>query len=242
MEFKPIEDALGKYDYWYDLLEKNKNWNISIEIEEYFKQQLFIQVGLIEQLLIKYKWINKNKENVYEYNVNGYLNKKKKINKIKIFNQKKELNLLLNVFIKEIDSIHNKLINNKFNLNDLENGIHEFRRKLRWVGIYSSALNGKVVIDNNTKDRVLKKYITSENKKNKFNILPVNKGIDYKLNFLPGGYYAMSELIAKIGVIKDKALISEEIIKIGNWMNIPKGKISIRIFMIVLCIFSPFLN
>ena len=229
LEFKSIEDALGKYDYWYDLLEKNKNWNISIEIEEYFKQQLFIQVGLIEQLLIKYKWINKNKENVYEYNVNGYLNKKKKINKIKIFNQKKELNLFLNVFIKEIDSIHNKLINNKFNLNDLENGIHEFRRKLRWVGIYSSALNGKVVIDNNTKDRILKKYITSENKKNKFNILPVNKGIDYKLNFLPGGYYAMSELIAKIGVIKDKALISEEIIKIGNWMNIPKGKIKKRL-------------
>ena len=53
------------------------------------------------------------------------------------------------MFIKEIDSIHNKL-----NLNDLENGIHEFRRKLRWVGIYSSALNGKVVIDSNTKDNV----------------------------------------------------------------------------------------
>jgi len=58
------------------------------------------------------------------------------------------------VFIKEIDSIHNKLVNNKLNLNDLENGIHEFRRKLRWVGIYSSALNGKVVIDGNTKDNV----------------------------------------------------------------------------------------
>ena len=229
LEFKSIEDALGKYDYWYDLLEKNKNWNISIEIEEYFKQQLYIQVGLIEQLLIKYKWINKNKENVYEYNVNGYLNNKRKINKIKIFNQKKELNLLLNVFIKEIDSIHNKLINNKFNLNDLENGIHEFRRKLRWVGIYSSALNGKVVFDSNTKNRVLKKYITNENKENKFNILPINKEIDYKLKFLPGGYYAMSELIAKIGVIKDKGLISEEIIKIGNWIDMPKEKIKKRL-------------
>ena len=78
LEFKSIEDALGKYDYWYDLLEKNKNWNISIEIEEYFKQQLFIQVGLIEQLLIKHKWINKNKENVNEYNEIGYLNYKRK--------------------------------------------------------------------------------------------------------------------------------------------------------------------
>lgn len=78
LEFKPIEDALGKYDYWYDLLEKNKNWNISIEIEEYFKQQLFIQVGLIEQLLIKHKWINKNKENVNKYNEIGYLNYKRK--------------------------------------------------------------------------------------------------------------------------------------------------------------------
>ena len=133
------------------------------------------------------------------------------------------------MFIKEIDSIHNKLVNNKLNLNDLENGIHEFRRKLRWVGIYSSALNGKVVIDGNTKDKVLKKYITNENKKNKFNILPVNKGINYKLNFLPGGYYAMSELIAKIGIIKDKGLISEEIIKIGNWINVPKGKIKKRL-------------
>jgi hypothetical protein len=140
-----------------------------------------------------------------------------------------ELKLLLNLFISEIDSIHNKLIKNKFNLNDLENGIHEFRRKLRWVGIYSSALNGKVVIDSNTKTPVLKKYITNENKKNKFNILPVNKEIDYKLNFLPGGYYAMSELIAKIGVIKDKGLISEEIIKIGNWINVPKGKIKKRL-------------
>jgi hypothetical protein len=229
LEFKAIEDALGKYDYWYDLLEKNKNWNISIEIEEYLKKQLFIQAGLTEQLLIKYKWINKNNENKYEYNITGFLNKKKKINKIKIFNEKKELKLLLNLFISEIDSIHNKLIKNKFNLNDLENGIHEFRRKLRWVGIYSSALNGKVVIDSNTKTPVLKKYITNENKKNKFNILPVNKEIDYKLNFLPGGYYAMSELIAKIGVIKDKGLISEEIIKIGNWINVPKGKIKKRL-------------
>ena len=39
----------------------------------------------------------------------------------------------------------------------------------------------------------------------------------------------MSELIAKIGVIKDKALISEEIIKIGNWINVPKGKIKKRL-------------
>ena len=229
LEFKAIEDALGKYDYWYNLLEKNKKWNISIEIEEYLKQQLFIQAGFAEQLLIKYKWINKNNENKYEYNINGFVNNKKKINKIKIFNEKKELKLLLNLFISEINSIHDKLIKNKFNFNDLENGIHEFRRKLRWVGIYSSALNGKVVIDSNTKAPVLKKYITNENKKNKFNILPVNKEIEYKLNFLPGGYYAMSELISKIGVIKDKGLISEEIIKIGNWINVPKGKIKKRL-------------
>ena len=52
------------------------------------------------------------------------------------------------------ESAARKLVNNKLNLNDLDNGIHELSRKLRWVGIYSSALNGKVVIDSNTKDNV----------------------------------------------------------------------------------------
>ena len=40
-----------------------------------------------------------------------------------------------------------KVKHNKFNYNNLEEGIHEFRRRLRWIGIYSSALNGKVIID-----------------------------------------------------------------------------------------------
>ena len=113
----------------------------------------------------------------------------------------------------------------QIDLNDVEHGIHELRRKLRWIAIYSSCLLGKVKIEKNEKSDSLKIYVTKENINNKFNNLSKFK-VDSPLYFTQGGFYAMNILIADIGDIKDKALTTEEFIQIGAWFKVPKNKIA----------------
>jgi hypothetical protein len=223
-EFKIIEDAIGKYDYWYVLLEKQKNSNIHDDFVSFIQEQLTIQIGFIESALLQYNWIEKIGTCTYEYKADGYNKYLEILPSLKWHKPKKEYLLLTKFFKKECLKIKNIIINNELNLNDVENGIHELRRKLRWIAIYSSCLLGKVKIATSEYSGVLKKYITRENINNKFNNLPDFK-VSYPVLFSKGGFYAMNILIAEIGEIKDRALTTEEYLQIGKWFKVSKVKI-----------------
>lgn len=224
IEFKSIEDALGKYDYWFVLLEKQTKMKLNEKIENFIKEQINIQVGYIEYELLKYGWIQKNGTCTYNYNSKGLEKYIKLLPKLKWHKPKKEKTLLASFFKNECVKIQNLVLEKQIDLNDVEHGIHELRRKLRWIAIYCSCLLGKVKIEKIEKNDSLKIYVTKENINNKFNNLPKFK-VDSPLYFTQGGFYAMNILIADMGEIKDKALTTEEFIQIGAWFNVTKNKI-----------------
>jgi len=224
VQFKQIEDAMGKYDYWLSMVENNFKWKFPIEISSYFNNQAFYCLGVLEHLLIKYGWITKV-INEYTYSEKPLAKFEKSAKKAEWYKFDKEKNKLLEFYRDEITKINQLIDSNEIDLNELEGGIHEFRRKLRWIGIYTSALRGKVVIAKPSVGDALSKYVTKENIEFKFNKIPVNPDEKDIIKFLPGGFYALSELIKKIGEIKDAGLFTEQMTVVGKMFGLSSEKI-----------------
>ena len=143
-QFKEIEDALGKYDYWISMIENNQKWKFPSEINTYFINNTYYYIGILEYLLTKYGWISKH-ENNYTYVETALINFEKSTKKVKWYKSGKEKKKLLVFYRDELMNLNQKIESEEIDLNLLEEGIHEFRRKLRWIGIYSSALRGKEI-------------------------------------------------------------------------------------------------
>ncbi len=88
---------------------------------------------------------------------------------------------------------------------------------------------GKTTLSENDSKDPLKKYITKSNREYKFNILPENNKIEFPVNFLRGGFYAIGELIKKIGDYKDTGLYTSEMLHIGELIGMNKKNIITRL-------------
>ena len=208
-EFKSLEDAFGKYDFWYTLLQKNHEWESPKEILTVIEQQTQRHLGLLESTIQHYGWLPRCE--VERKPMDRFT---KYFKKYKWIKEGKETKKLLNFFRDEAESLHVKISSGDIDLNLIEDGIHELRRKLRWLGIYSSSLLGKVQHSDENEKSSLDHYITEENKLFKFNILPKPSENIETIQFLKGGFYALSILIDGLGKIKDPGLITEEMVKI----------------------------
>jgi hypothetical protein len=214
-DFKSIEDAIGMYDFWLSLLKNNQKWEFPKEASSYIEYRANLSLGILEERLITQGWITILDKN-YLYQGAPLLNYKKEFDKSDWHNPNKEAKKLAKFLRDETIDLHQKIENKEFDLDDIELGIHEFRRKLRWLSIYASALVGKIKFSNNDSKDPLKKYITKFNREYKFNILPEDDKIECPVSFLRGGFYAMGELIKKIGDYKDAGLYSSEMLHIGE--------------------------
>jgi len=208
-EFKSLEDAFGKYDFWYTLLQKNNEWESPKEILTVIEQQTQRHLGLLESTIQHYGWLPRCE--VERKPMDRFT---KDFKKYKWTKESKETKKLLKFFRDEANGLHVKISSGEIDLNLIEDGIHELRRKLRWLGIYSSSLLGKVQHSDENEKSSLDHYISEENKLFKFNILPNPSENIETIQFLKGGFYALSILIDGLGKIKDPGLITEEMVKI----------------------------
>jgi hypothetical protein len=230
LEFKNIEDAFGKMDFWLAALDSNKKWKFNAELTGFMQQQAWIQLGVLESRLEEYGWVVRTSTG-FEFSIAPMERFKSEFKKCDWYTPKKEKKKIIKFLINEAEEIEEKLASKEIDLNLVEEGIHEFRRKLRWLGIYSSALNGKVYIDKHNNTMPLDSFVTPQNKSLGFNKLPVNKEESDLIGFLPGGFYAMSDLIKSIGDIKDPALYSEEMMRLGAMHLVPAKEIKKRLGM-----------
>ncbi|MES2679041.1 MAG: hypothetical protein V4635_04115 [Bacteroidota bacterium] len=97
---------------------------------------------------------------------------------------------------------------------DLESQVHEIRRKLRWISIYSQSLQGIIVLKTQkTKPSWEKEFQSKTSLSSAFNKLPLKKGLAKHIYFNRNAFYALTYTIDRLGVIKDQAQAIEVLAK-----------------------------
>lgn len=208
--FKSLEDALGAIDHFNQLTQDfKKNSKIPKKILISLHEQKKLAEFKVNALLQKQGWISKKEKN----QLNQIKAISKKINWPSDILFKKNLR---HFYIKQIKLIQKNLKNP---LTDIESGIHELRRDVRWLSIYPQAFKGFLLLkpENSTSHR-FDKYLTKEIINSPFNQLNQVDGITKTLLLNQPNFYAMSWLIAALGQLKDQGLKLEVLTK--EWVNI----------------------
>ncbi len=209
--FKDLEDRLGAIDYYDSFAKEFANEKrIPEAITIYLENKTLEKVEELNDDLKKNKWIGKNKNRLSKIT--------KDLEKINWLSEKEDTAAVLNVYKKDIDKIIGKYKIPNFQFTDIENGVHEFRRQLRWLSIYPQALRGLIQLKSNADvPDFLNKYLTPEILSSLYNIMPDGSGLQEHIFLNNNYYYAISWMIAELGKLKDsglKIVIIEE--SIGN--------------------------
>lgn len=198
--FKIIEDGLGQIDY-YDFYIKEFEGIITIPKTAitYLKEQMQKKLTDLNEILIKDGWIDENKSRITCI--------KEKLEGADWKKEKKEIKLLLDFYDNEIKEIFDfyKKIGNGFT--QLEEQVHELRRKLRWLSIYPQAMLGSIQYTNSAHPIAeLPKYLTPEILNSPYNIFPEAGSNKYFLLLEKNYFFSLSWMINELGNEKDKGL------------------------------------
>jgi hypothetical protein len=198
--FKDLEDRLGTIDY-YDSFAKEfaKEKRIPEAITIYLEHKTQEKIQALTDDLKKNKWIGKHKNRLSKIT--------KDLEKIDWLNEKEDAAAVLNVYKKDIDKLILKYKMPNLQFTDVENGVHELRRELRWLSIYPQALRGLMQLKANpdTPD-FLNKYLTPEIVSSLYNIMPDGSNLQEHIPLNDNYYYALSWMIAELGKLKDSGL------------------------------------
>jgi hypothetical protein len=200
--FKKLEDILGQIDY-YDVLIKQFKPNKAIGEEpvRYLEKKLDKVTSKLNRKLKKKEFylpsLNEvTQSGAFDFNDKGLL--------IAFHEQVKTEILIAEEFF---STFHN-------GFSDFEEQVHDLRRKLRWISIYSTCLGGSVILKPGPKKyKWEKEFITRKEIESKFNKLPVKKGWSFYIPINKKAFYALSHVIDKLGEIKDKGLAIEALAK-----------------------------
>jgi hypothetical protein len=198
--FKELEDMLGAIDY-YDAfsISFKKDKTITDVLKKYITARKEECIATLNTTLEKKKWISHDPSRLTKIN--------KKLSKLKWKTPEEEIILIKSFYEKSIDEINDFFESTGDTFTNLEDQVHEIRRKIRWLSIYPQALQGvvqfsrKVAVDKN-----VKKYLTKETVNSPFNVFP-KRGVNKNVLLVHKNYFlAMSNVIATLGKIKDKGL------------------------------------
>ncbi|MHC1703918.1 MAG: hypothetical protein AB9846_08420 [Tenuifilaceae bacterium] len=200
-QFKMIEDGLGQIDHynWLTIAFTDKK-EIPSEYYEYAKKQLDQKSADLNKILEDKNWLSKDFKRLKKID--------KVLDEIDWLKPDKEVEAISSYYTKSIASITEFVSETKFCFDNVEEDVHELRRKMRWLSIYPQALQGVIQFSKDTKVAPsLKKYLTKEIVNSPFNKLPA-AGNNNSLLLLNKTYFlALSWMIAKLGDLKDEGLL-----------------------------------
>ena len=215
-QIKTVEDAIGAVDY-YNAYSKELalNPNIKPEIIAYLDYQTQIKLDELDKILKDDHWLNGSKiEKI-----------RKTVNEIEWLSDTDELAAISKYYKKSIVKIYEFMTETTFDFDHVEDDVHELRRRLRWLSIYTQALCGifQFAKINQETPKYLQKYLTAETINSKFNILPTRLAIKKPIEINKDYFFALSWIIAELGKIKDEGLrvlaLKEAIENIDNSSN-----------------------
>jgi len=198
---KLIEDGLGKIDHYHTLhAEFLKNKKIPANFKHYIKLQLDLSIEHLDEVLEDKGWISRNNKRIEKIH--------SKLDEIRWFDPEEEVEAISDIYELSIDDLIEFVTEIDFHFDNIEEDVHELRRKLRWLSIYPQALQGAVQY---SKGRMtaphLKKYHTKEIVNSPFNKFPP-VGTNSSLVLVNKNYYlALSWIIAELGKLKDEGLL-----------------------------------
>lgn len=197
--FKLAEDQLGKIDYYQAFLKEfSAIKNIPASFLRYFKN------GSERELKVFNEMINEPDLIISQIKSDNFLTLLSQVNWPSREDERKSITIY---FADQIEKLVRRYENGELHFNDMENGLHEFRRKLRWISIYAQTLNGLVQLKK-TKltTESFKSYLTADILNSPFNKLPAaSKGIK-TIDIQAPLFYALSWIIQESGNLKDEGL------------------------------------
>ncbi len=198
--FKSLEDQLGKIDYFDGFIKEfSAQENFPTALLDRLRFHKSRELSILDDQLKKDGWLNKE---------NGILSTiESELPDADWKTNPEEKKAIGGVIINVIDKIKADYHSGKLNFNDIENGVHEFRRQVRWISIYAQALDGLIQLNEiKIPEPKLVKYLTKEVLESPFNKLPPpRKGVD-PIYIEGPHFYALSWLIAEAGRLKDNGL------------------------------------
>jgi hypothetical protein len=197
-EFKMLEDIMGSMDHNEAMWNEFSKYKDLKSSAENLYQKRFVEIEkYLGDVLLNEGWLSGIKINEFrsELSVQTFPDDKKVTSEI------------ANFIIDEMSVLEKEYKKGKLDISKLEEGVHEFRRKLRWISIYAQVLNGLVQLRHvKVFDKAMEKYCTPEIMKSPFNVLP-KPALNVMPIYIQSQYfYALSWLIAELGIIKDSGL------------------------------------
>lgn len=198
--FKEIEDVLGDINYYDEYENKYKNNpGVSGEILTYFRQKKVKHIQLFNEILSDNKWIKHESLRVKKI--------RKKLTDVQWLKEDEEMLAIKQYYYKAIESIKEFYFSGPAQFTDMEDQVHELRRKLRWLSIYPQALRGSIQLSVKVlPEPTIEKYLVPEIINSPFNKLPDPTGFHHLLLLEKNYFLALSWLIAELGKLKDAGL------------------------------------
>jgi len=199
--FKLIEDSLGQIDYynWLSIASAEKK-RIPAGCKRSIKNQLDRSVANLNEVLVNKGWLSDDKKRIKKI--------AKKLSEADWLGPEEEVKALLAFYEKSIASIDRFVDATGCSFDNVEEDVHELRRKLRWLSIYPQALQGVIQYADDAKPVPhLKKYLTKEIVSSPFNKLPLAGNNTFLLLIDKNYFLALSWMIDRLGVLKDEGLL-----------------------------------
>ncbi|MEN9800772.1 MAG: hypothetical protein RL653_4469 [Pseudomonadota bacterium] len=208
-QVKVLEDGLGEVDFWWAFLESFEKMGLPVQLQAWAETHHAHACGKLEGALEAGGWVE-----------HRHLPEGTKALRVRTLGRlledqdwpgaKKERRKLAAFIGKKLRRVHEAA--QQLDMNDLEHGLHELRRKLRWFSIYAACLEGAVTLDKKAAPpKGWGRYMAPEVVNNPFNQLPAAPGGVDPVLFPAPLFYALSWMIAELGAVKDRAQLTETV-------------------------------
>ena len=131
---KRLEDVLGKANDAYNWVTLAKKMNLPLAAIDYLEKDALKFKNLLANQLLSDGWLNLNG------NITVISQIIDEINNLKFPTQKEDSKFVEKQLQKEAE----KILHAKLDMHNLQEGVHELRRKLRWIPILISAMQGRI--------------------------------------------------------------------------------------------------
>ena len=213
---KLVEDALGAYDFYTVL---DRDLAADPLLPEVVKAQVVRHKEAaalhVNNVLKDGDWWTGQRLN--EWN--------KQLRLLKWLKESKEHAALLAVYNSEIRKVYSFIGKAPFPFEDIEEHVHELRRKLRWLSIYCHALDGVVALKDTATPvpEKLEKYLTEKVLDSPFNRFSNSYRYERLIYVNRTAFMALSWMIATIGELKDDGLTLHAVNEIARSVELDKS-------------------